>query len=220
MLADFLVFMKINLFEWEISTMFKTYTSRVAFVELLHVLSTLKLKRLPRQFRGLRACLRNRKVSLGQNSPVCLDVLVVGPGGSGSTELMKHISRYYVCNSPTDSDGLKHLPTPPTPKLANKILFVYRDVEDIKRSLSRRGIALFQLMKLWPPGISLRFGDRISFEFLIRRQAISFENEPAVATLFVHYKDLFESGQQISEFLGHKEGFVETFPKRRTLISA
>jgi hypothetical protein len=75
-------------------------------------------------------------------------------------------------------------------------------------------------MKLWPPGISLRFGDRISFEFLIRRQAISFENEPAVATLFVHYKDLFESGQQISEFLGHKEGFVETFPKRRTLISA
>ena len=202
--------------------MLRTYTSRVAFVELLDVLSTVKFRLLPHQLRGLRASLRNRKVNLVQNLPACLDVLVVGPGGSGSTELMKHISKYYVCNSPTDSDGLKHLPTPPSPKLAKKILFVYRDIEDIKASLSRRGIALFQLIKLWPPGISLRLADRISLEFLIRRQALSFESEPRVATLFVHYKDLFESGQQISKFLGNKEVevFVETFPRRRTLISA
>jgi hypothetical protein len=218
-LADFLVFMKINLYEWEIRTTLKTYTSHVAMTELLDVLSTVKFGRLPRQIRGLRASLRNRKVYLGQDLPVCLDVLVVGPGGSGSTELMEHISKYYVCNSPTDSDGLKHLPSPPSLKLANKILFVYRDFKDIKRSLSRRGIYLFQLVKLWPQGVSLKLGDRISLEFLIRRQVISFESDPGVATLFVHYKDLFESGQQISEFLGNKEGFVETFPRRRTLTS-
>jgi len=200
--------------------MLKTYTSYVAVVELLDVLSTVKFWQLPRQIRGLRESLRNRKVNLGQNSPVFLDVLVVGPGGSGSTELMNHISKFHRCNSPTDSDGLKHLPSPPAHKLANKILLVHRDVEEIKSSLSRRGIALFQLIKLWPPGFSLRLSDRISLEFLIRRQVISFETESKVEILFVHYKDLFESGQRISEFLGNKEGFVETFPKRQTLKSA
>ena len=220
MLADFLVLIKINLFGWEIRTMSRRYTSVEALRELLDVLSTVKVWRLRRQLLGLGATLKKRQLILSGNLPVRLDVLVVGPGGSGSTELIEHISKYYFCNSPADSDGLKHLPTPPSLKVAEKILFVHSEVEDIKNSLSRRGTLLIQLVKLWPPGLPLKFKDRISLKYLAGLQATTFEKDSRFETLFVHYNDLFESGQRISEFLGNKDGFVETFPKRRSRKSA
>ena len=219
-LADFLVFTKMNLFGWEIRTMFRRYTSAGALVELFDVLSTVKVWRLRRQLRGLRASLTNRGLILDGELPVRFDVLVVGPGGSGSTELIEHISKYYICNSPTDSDGLKHLPAPPSLDLAKKVLFVHGEVQAIKSSLSRRGILLIQLIKLWPTGLTHKFRDRISLEYLARLQSNSFEKDSGFETLFIHYNELFESGQRISEFLGNKDGFVETFPIRRSRKSA
>jgi hypothetical protein len=200
--------------------MFRRYMSGGALIELLDVLSTVKVWRLRRQLRGLRATLKKRKLILDGKSPVRLEVLVVGPGGSGSTELIEHISKYYACNSSKDIDGLKHLPAPPLLDIADKILFVHSEVETIKSSLSRRGILLIQLIKLWPHGLRLKFRDRISLECLARLQATTFEKDSRFETLFVHYNDLFESGQRISEFLGNKDGFVETFPKRRSRKSA
>ena len=219
-LADFLVFMKRNLFGWEIRTMLRRYTSHGACSELLHVLSTVDFSRLPRQLRGLRASLMKRKLILDGLVSVPLDVLIVGPGGSGSTEFIEHVSKYYVCNSPKDSDGLKHIPTLPSRKIAEKILFVHGDIDDIRSSLSRRGILLIQLIKLWPAGLPLKSRDRFSLESLIRLQSSSFESESGIETLFVHYNDLFESGERISRFLGHKDGFVETFPRRHSRKSA
>jgi len=40
-------------------------------------------------------------------------VVVVSPGGAGSSLLLEELEKYLVVNSPTDRDGLKHIPRRP-----------------------------------------------------------------------------------------------------------
>ena len=165
--------------------------------------------------RNTRYALINRKLILSDKNPVCLDVLVVSPGGSGSTELIKHIAKYFDCNSLHDKDGLKHLPAPPPPEIAKKILFVYRDFEEIRDSLKRRNSVHLQIKKLRSDGMFVGSKAYWSLEVLIEMQARAFAQESRVETLFIHFSELFESAEKISDFLGNREGFVENFPKRR-----
>jgi hypothetical protein len=156
-----------------------------------------------------------RQEILSGNVPVRLEVLIVGAGGSGSTELIKHVSRYFRCNLPNDRDGLKHLPTPPPFALAEKIIFVVGGVKEMKKSLKRRGLLLFQVLKLRPYTSTWKLGGSFNFEHLARLQMAKFSESRHTPVLFVDYNDLFESAQTISNFLGHRDGFVSTFPKRR-----
>lgn len=159
--------------------------------------------------------MKRREEILSGKLPLRLEVLIVGPGGSGSTTLMKHVSKYYECNDPSDEDGLKHLPAPPRPELAEKIIFVGGEVKDIKASIIRRGYLLHQVLKLRPYSSIWKLGGSFNFEFLVQLQRSKFSEFLETPVLFVDYNDLFESAQTISNFLGHRDGFVSTFPKRR-----
>lgn len=167
------------------------------------------------RLRNTRYALINRRLLLNEENPVCLDVLVVSPGGSGSTELIKHIAKYFDCNSLHDRDGLKHLPTPPAPEIAEKIIFVHRDFEGIRKSLKGRNSVRAQLRKLRPDGLPFGSKEYRSLEALVEMQARAFAQNSRVETLFIHFNELFESAQIIADFLGDTEGFVENFPKRR-----
>jgi len=156
-----------------------------------------------------------RKSILGGNFSAPLDVLVVSPGASGSTELIGHISKFYTCNSSGDRDGLKHLPTPPPAGVAKKIIFLYRDFPVIKRSFKKRKLVHLQLMKLRPSGLSFASREYWNLKSLIDMQAKAFAQDSGFETLFINFSELFESAPKIADFLGGKDGFVETFPKRR-----
>ena len=68
------------------------------------------------------------------------DVLVVSPGGVATTTLMEHISKFTKCNDPHDADGFKHLPSVTFRKARKpKIIFITGCIDDIERSLTRRG---------------------------------------------------------------------------------
>ena len=168
---------------------------------------------------NLRKAITMRERILSGNLPLRLEVLIVGAGGSGSTELIKHVSKYFTCNLPNDKDGLKHLPTPPPPALAEKIIFVVGEVKDMKKSLRRRGFLPFQVLKLRPYSSTWKLGGSFNFETLAKLQRSKFSEFLETPVLFVDYNDLFESAQTISDFLGHRDGFVSTFPKRRERTS-
>lgn len=171
------------------------------------------------QFQKTTSALKNRRAIMDGGSATKLDVLVVGPGGSGSSELIRHISKFFECNSLSDRDGLKHLPYPPKNGLAKKIIFVYNDLTHVRQSLARREFTLLQVLKLRPPGSP--FGNRNYWNlgFLVEMQERRFRPYSDIDTLFIHYNELFESAEVVSEFLGRTENFVETFPKRRVSAS-
>ena len=163
---------------------------------------------------SLRESLAQRGRVLSGKLPLRLEVLIVSAGGSGSTTLIKHVSKYYRCNDPSDRDGLKHLPAPPPPDLAEKIIYVGGDFRDIKISLGRRGLLLPQVLKLRPYSSTWKLVGLFDFENLARLQRTKFSESLETPVFFVHYNDLFESAQAISDFLGHRDGFVSTFPMR------
>lgn len=162
----------------------------------------------------LRKCLARREKILSGKLPLRLEVLILGAGGSGSTTLIKHASNYYRCNDPFDRDGLKHLPAPPPPDLAEKIIYVGGDFKDVKISLRRRGLLLMQVLKLRPYSSTWNLAGSFNFEHLAHLQRTKFSESLETPVFFVHYNDLFESAQAISDFLGHRDGFVSTFPMR------
>ena len=162
----------------------------------------------------LRKCLTRREKILSGKLPLRLEVLILGAGGSGSTTLIKHVSKYYRCNDPDDRDGLKHLPAPPPPDLAEKIIYVGGDFKDLKNSLRRRGLLLFQVLKLRPYSSTWKLVGSFNFENLAHLQRTKFSESLETPIFFVHYNDFFESAQAISDFLGHRDGFVSTFPMR------
>lgn len=162
----------------------------------------------------MRKCLARRENILSGKLPLRLEVLILGAGGSGSTTLIKHTSKYYRCNDPHDRDGLKHLPAPPPPDLAEKIIYVGGDFKDVKISLRRRGMLLFQVLKLRPHSSTLKLAGSFNFYNLAHLQRTKFSESLETPVFFVHYNDLFESAQAISDFLGHRDGFVSTFPMR------
>jgi hypothetical protein len=83
----------------------------------------------------------------------------------------------------------------------------------------RRGLLLFQVLKLRPYSSTWKIGGSFNFEHLARLQRSKFSEFLETPVLFIHYNDLFASAQTISDFLGHREGFVSTFPKRRERTS-
>jgi hypothetical protein len=167
-----------------------------------------------RQIVNLIKSMASRAQNLGGRNPLGLQVLIVGPGGSGSTTLIDHVSKYFICNDRNDLDGLKHLPSPPPSRLAQKIVFLHGEVQDVKKSLERRHLLHLQILKLRPKLGFWGLFKNWDFESLTRLQMKKFVEESQTETLFIRYDELFESAEKLSNFLGHKDGFVENFPKR------
>jgi len=81
-----------------------------------------------------------------------LDLLIVGSGGNGQSYFMKVLENKFKINSPGDKDGLKHLPSPNSPKLKKykikKCIFLYNDSFKAICSHFRRKWAFSQINKL------------------------------------------------------------------------
>jgi hypothetical protein len=157
--------------------------------------------------------------------PRGLEVLVVSPGGVGTTFLIEHIGRFRVTNNVHDNDGLKHLPTPPRelryrPDL--RVVFLTGDADQIYASLKRRGYIDQQGAKLGSAlSVVLRGGlQRITLVRAIRRQYRRWTKRQDNKVLVLKYNDIWERIDDIANFIGVNAGeFRERFPVRRARIT-
>ena len=149
-----------------------------------------------------------------------IEALVVSTGGTGSTAILRHISNFLATNSPGDSDGLKHIPSP---LLHLRTLFIYAETTKAAASVRRRGddFLLHHGAKLGAVGAQIYGPKRAEHQVAkaIQRQIESFlaasKSKPELI-LALSYDEVFESAQSIAEFFGIDDPlFIRTFPKRR-----
>jgi hypothetical protein len=140
-----------------------------------------------------------------------LDVWIVSPGGSGSTDLMLYLNKFFKTNSPKDQDLLKHKSSIPQCLDKNvKILFVYRDKEEIYDSLVRRNILRKQNYKL---GAIMPFKSYKLFSKLYDKQNLNFFNFiHKNKILYLKYPDFYNDKTKIVKFLGLANSYIDSFP--------
>ena len=82
----------------------------------------------------------------------CIELLVVGPGGSGQSYLMKYLNEQGIkTNNFRDKDGFKHTHSPnkiPNSLINKPIIYIYRDSLDIINSHYRRNWSKTQITKI------------------------------------------------------------------------
>ena len=140
-----------------------------------------------------------------------LDVWIVSPGGSGSTDLILYLNQILKTNDPKDGDLLKHKTSIPRYLDKNvKILFIYRDKEDIYDSLVRRNILRKQNYKL---GAIVPFKSFKLFSKLYDKQKVNFFNfNHKNKILYLKYPDFYNDKTKIVQFLGLSNFYIDSFP--------
>ena len=153
-----------------------------------------------------------------------LDVLVVSPGGVGTTALIDHCKNYLTINDRDNLDGLKHKIKPfKNFKKELKVIYIDGDSLDIYYSLKRRDYFQTQLLNFESllGVISSRLVGVKKFEKLLKLQKQNWCNMTHENILFLSYENLFESSKKINSFLNIQEShIVETFPKRKKRIKS
>lgn len=146
-------------------------------------------------------------------------VIVVSPGGVGTTFLMDHLARYTSINSSADSDFLKHLPGVPERWLAkgkSRVIYVHGDFSRAYSSLKRRGWEKINYFK-----ISGRpAGDLTEDEFILSAtsQLNSFcgaANRHPESVFIVDFDKVWNEKEAIRRFLNLPEDFASSFPARK-----
>ncbi len=152
-------------------------------------------------------------------------VLVISPGGVGTTFLMHHIRRFKSTNHFGDDDHLKHLPRPPRafPGNAVAVLFVSGDAGEISKSLERRGYLDHHCCKLGCVAGLLAKGDAKHRHFAraVDAQKRSWSEAGLPHLLFVDYDEIWSRKEEIAAFLEIEDpAFVDEFPERKQRKSA
>jgi hypothetical protein len=150
--------------------------------------------------------------------PANTQVLVVSPGGVGTTMVLEHLQRFVRVNDPLDRDGLKHLPRPPKFRDAQtRTIFLSGSPDDIFDSLNRRG---------WVEGHGSLFGSfatvlsgprrkRERFAAALARQREAWSAHRG-AIMFIDYGELWDRLPELERFLElEMTDFLRTFPQRR-----
>ena len=140
------------------------------------------------------------------------DILIISPGGVGTTFLMEHVLKFRQVNCPYDTDRLKHLSKRPN---ARKILYIHGNYDDIYNSLKRRGWVVNQAIKLRSFGALLTAGKVQKWFFVraLRKQDLSMYG-PNVYRL--NYDEIWNETKEIGAFLEiEHEDFVAQFPSRK-----
>ena len=148
-----------------------------------------------------------------------MDVLVVSPGGVGTTFLIRHLSRFARTNLPTDADYLKHLPGPPP--MPPKTIFIRGDGESIYASIKRRGWVARQGAKLGSVGCVYSRGEtqKAAFIAAVRAQEQRWRQSEG-EVLFVDYDDIWRRAEDIMTFAGITDPcFITEFPQRQMRLS-
>lgn len=144
-------------------------------------------------------------------------VIVVSGGGSGTTTLIRHLSKYCTTNSDSDRDGLKHRLTIPHRAVSrgSRVLYVRSDVETQIASLRRRGTLRFQAIKIG--GFRAAVVDGLDLEAhlsdLIETQRRNFEQNSGPSVLVADFPDFLGDPEPLAQFLrlGHTN-FADTMP--------
>lgn len=149
-----------------------------------------------------------------------LDVLVVSPGGVGTTFLINHLARFAKTNDNADADYLKHLPAPP--RGAPRTIFIRGDEESIYASIKRRrwvgrqGAKLGSLLCVYLRGRA----QKAAFIDAVRAQEARWRRSKT-NVLFVHYDDIWRRAEEIMIFAGVTDPrFLSEFPQRQSRLSA
>jgi len=154
-----------------------------------------------------------------------LDIVVVSPGGVGTTFLMQHLAKYKRLNGTYGGDWLKHMPRPPRlDRNADEVrfIFVYGDPDDIEASLRNRGWLNRQGAKLGSVSTVLLLGSAKSeaFKRAVRRQIRNWTQPFGSPVLRIQYEEIWSRLDEIAEFVGVADtDFIDTFPERKPRTS-
>lgn len=151
-----------------------------------------------------------------------IDVVICSPGGVATTMLLQHFGCFVNTNDKDDLDTLKHVPDPELllsdPKFRGRILYVYGDIRSTVASIDRRGWVRRQgakLGSLWavllPQGAA-----RHAFARAVSAQIEKFLNCKDQRLKAIRFEDIWESPQELSDFLGVEDPkFLENYPQRK-----
>lgn len=159
------------------------------------------------------------------NAKQALDIVVVSPGGVGTTFLMEHLAKYKRLNGTYGGDWLKHMPRPPRlDREADnvKFIFVYGDPDDIEASLRNRGWLNRQGAKLGSVSAVLLTGAAKSdaFKRAVRKQIRNWTKPLSAPVLQIQYAEIWSRLDEIAEFVGVADtDFIDTFPERKPRTS-
>ena len=147
-------------------------------------------------------------------------VVVVSPGGAGTTAILTFLQEQGIsCNRVGDQDGLKHLASPAMLPDDTRVIFLASNLGETLMSLGRRGILRRQTIKISGlKNLFVRYSTLVSnFEKAFLAQHANFAARED--TLLLHYDRLFESGNELADYLGANERFRQQFPRRKTRYS-
>jgi hypothetical protein len=151
--------------------------------------------------------------------PAETQVLVVSPGGVGTTMMLEHLQRFVRVNDPFDRDGLKHLPRPPKFRSEQtRTIFLFGQPDDIFDSLNRRGWVegLGSLFGSFATVLSGPRGKRERFAAALARQREAWSAHRG-AIMFIDYGELWDRLPELERFLELEvTDFLRTFPPRRS----
>lgn len=151
-----------------------------------------------------------------------IDVLVISPGGAGTTMLLGEIAKFKKTNCLGDTDGFKHLPynAEYISRIlkTKKIIYLYDRPERVVNSIAHRGWLRVQGSKLGsilcvflPEGFQKRF-----FYSAVIRQINGYTSKVDEQLLILQFDHIWDSLEEISNFLEvDTSKFVFTFPPRK-----
>ena len=148
------------------------------------------------------------------------EVMVVTPGGAGSTTLIAHIGKFKSVNDCNDADGLKHMLFPPRWLRSDsdvRVIFVDRSPDKIVASLERRGFLYEQLAKLGSIRGCLTSVPKARLQMMaaLDCQKQNWRDAKLKNVMYVEYDELWQSTDRIAAFLGTTDvRFVSDFPRR------
>ena len=151
-----------------------------------------------------------------------LDVMVISPGGAGTTMLLSELRNVSAVNCISDTDFLKHLPYDRV--LCNrllektKVIFLYDDPKRVQLSIERRGWLRIQgsklgsvLCVLLPEGYQ-----KSIFQKAVERQINGFTSHAHPNLLITNFDTLWGDLDKISLFCDiQNTDFSANFPDRR-----
>ena len=152
----------------------------------------------------------------------CLDVIVISPGGAGTTMLIGELNKYCKVNCISDTDYLKHLPYNRVRSeqllTGTKIIYLHDDPSRVRASIERRGWLRVQGSKLGSTRcVLLPEGFQKShFERRVVCQIAGFVSHKHRNLMVTSFNDLWNDLDCIAEFVGLQDtDFVQNFPDRR-----
>lgn len=157
--------------------------------------------------------------------PADLNVIVVSPGGVGTSFFLEHVARFKQTNCLKDHDGLKHAPFPRLPGRPNafqRFVYITGPESLVFASIDRRGFVRQQGAKLGSVGAAVLSGpaQQRAFETSVRRQKKAWTRPSDERFLIMNYDELWDRVEDVAGFLDITDPeFVAEFPKQKERAS-